>query len=107
MKKQVNVDFLEMLAMAEFATKYHYKIMLLLMTGAFTQAQIAEKLGMLRQNVNAHIKDLKKNGYIKVDRIEGRNMFLKANTTVSAVKKAAETESMGKQLTFIDNETKM
>ncbi|MBQ9200691.1 MAG: MarR family transcriptional regulator [Lachnospiraceae bacterium] len=58
----------------------HYRIMLVLLSGkAYTQAQLADKLGVkYRQNLTPPLNDLTKQGYITVDRTEGRNKFLKA-----------------------------
>ena len=58
----------------------HYRIMLVLLSSkAYTQAQLADKLGVKhRQNLTPPLNDLTKQGYITVDRTEGRNKFLKA-----------------------------
>ena len=85
MKKQVTTDYLELLASGNFTT-YHYKVMLLLMTGTFTQAQLAAKLGVKAQNVHRCVKELTEHGFIIIDRIEGRNVFLKAEISVRKIK---------------------
>lgn len=88
MEQKVNltVEFVELMATNEFVTTYHYKILLLLIAGVYTQSQIANKLHMKRQNVHRCVKELEDYGYIMVDRIEGRNKFLKANTSVNNIR---------------------
>ena len=100
MKKSLTSDYLELLATSTFATAYHYRVLLLLLTGSYTQSQLAEKLGLKRQNVHCCVKELEEHGYILVDRVEGRNKFIKANTSVSAIL-AADEHSEG-QLKFDD-----
>lgn len=84
-KVTLTVEFLELLATSEFVTAYHYRVLILLLTGVYTQSQLADKLQMKRQNVHRCIKDLESHGYIEVDRIEGRNKFLKATTSVKKI----------------------
>lgn len=98
MKKSLTSDYLELLATSTFATAYHYRVLLLLLTGSYTQSQLAEKLGLKRQNVHRCVKELEEHGYILVDRVEGRSKFIKANTSVSAIL-AADEQSEG-QLKF-------
>lgn len=83
MKKQLTTEYLELLATSNFATAYHYRVLLLLLTGSYTQSQLAERLGLKRQNVHRCVKELEEHGYILVDRVEGRNKFL----NVSSMKK--------------------
>lgn len=97
MKKQ----YFEMFAKSDFATTYHYKIVLLLLaTGALTQAQIADELNMKRQNVNRYVKDLLEHGYITVERIEGKNKFLKVVTSIKDIRSTNSDEVISGQLEF-------
>ena len=76
---RVSSDYLTTLAMQENFTTLHYKVMLILLSGkTYTKAQLAMKLGKYPQNLTQPIKDLMQQGYIDVERIEGRNKFLKA-----------------------------
>ena len=59
---------------------------MLLLTGSYTQSQLAEKLSLKRQNVHRCVKELAEHGYILVDRVEGRNKFIKANTSVKSIR---------------------
>lgn len=56
----------------------------------FLQFQLATKFGLKRQNVHHCIKELGQYGYILLDRIEGRNKFIKVNTSVLAICNANE-----------------
>ena len=85
MKKQLTTEYLEMLAASNFFTAYHYRILMLLLTGSYTQSQLAERLGLKRQNVHRCVKELDEHGYILVDRVEGRNKFIKANISVKDI----------------------
>ncbi len=97
MKKQ----YFEMLAKSDFATTYHYKIVLLLLaTGALTQAQIADELNMKKQNVNRCVKELLEHGYITVERIEGKNKFLKVVNSIKAIHSMNSDEVISGQLKF-------
>ncbi len=97
MKKQ----YFEMLAKSDFATTYHYKIVLLLLaTGALTQAQIADELNMKKQNVNRCVKELLEHGYITVERIEGKNKFLKVVTSIKDIRCTNSDEAISGQLEF-------
>lgn len=108
MKKQpFTAEYFELLATAtnDFATAYHYRVLMLLMTGtSYTQAQLAEKLSLKRQNVHRCIKDLEKHGYILVDKVEGRNKFLKLNTSVKDIRKI-DSQFMEGQLEIDKTET--
>lgn len=87
MKKQLTTDYLEWLAQTPELTTSHYRILLMLMTGSYTQAQLCVKLNIAnRQNVNKAIRELEKLGMVEVDRIEGRNKFMKAVTSVKKIK---------------------
>lgn len=100
MKKQLNGEYFDMLAKSDFTT-YHYKIVLLLLaTGALTQAQLADELNMKRQNVNRYVKDLLEHGYITVERIEGKNKFLKAVTSIKSISQTKTDEIINGQLEF-------
>ncbi|MBQ5560273.1 MAG: helix-turn-helix transcriptional regulator, partial [Lachnospiraceae bacterium] len=57
------------------------KVLLLLETKAMTQAQVSEILKIKKQNINKYVSDLKKMGLLEVDRIEGRNQFLRATNS--------------------------
>lgn len=97
MKKQ----YFEILAKSDFATTYHFKIVLLLLaTGALTQAQIANELNMKRQNVNRYVKELLEHGYITVERIEGKNKFLKVVTSIKDIRSTNSDEVISGQLEF-------
>lgn len=74
---------------------------MLLLTKSYTQAQLADKLGIKRQNVHRCIKELEEHGYISVDRVEGRNKFLKANTSAKDIH---NDDFVKGQLTFGDTE---
>ena len=88
MKKVLKTEYLELIATSNFATSYHYRVLLLLLTGSYTQSQLAEKLGLKRQNVHRCVKELEQYGYILIDRVEGRNKFIKANMSVSIIRAA-------------------
>ena len=88
MKKVLTTEYLELIATSNFATSYHYRVLLLLLTGSYTQSQLAEKLGLKRQNVHRCVKELEQYGYILIDRVEGRNKFIKANMSVSIIRAA-------------------
>ena len=88
MKKILTTEYLELIATSNFATSYHYRVLLLLLTGSYTQSQLAEKLGLKRQNVHRCVKELEQYGYILIDRVEGRNKFIKANMSVSIIRAA-------------------
>ena len=46
--------------------KYHYKILLLLMVGDYSQSDISKLLDIKKQNVNRAFKDLEKLGLIEM-----------------------------------------
>ena len=79
-KISLTADYLNALANANLGT-YHYKVLLLLETKAMTQAQVSEILKIKKQNINKYVSDLKKMGLLEVDRIEGRNQFLRATNS--------------------------
>ena len=76
--------YLEFLAKSDLTT-YGYKILLMLNIKPQNQAQLADELGILRQNVNRCVKDLEARNLIEVDRIEGRNKFYKAVTNLKVL----------------------
>lgn len=49
--------------------------MLLCSCGALTQYQVVNMLQSQKQNINKCVKELESWGYIKVDKIEGKNKF--------------------------------
>lgn len=102
MKKQLTTEYLELLATSNFTTAYHYRVLMLLLTGSYTQSQLAEKLGLKRQNVHRCVKELEQYGYILIDRVEGRNKFIKANTSVSSIRATLVDEQVKGQLAFND-----
>ncbi len=73
-------------------SKVHYQIWLLLLSSdvALNAAQIADKLGLLTQNISNPIQDLIALGYIEEDRVEGRNKFLHAVTALTMTEKGTE-----------------
>ena len=75
--KRINfpIDYLIKVATLDFTT-YHYKTLLLLATKPMTQSQVAEQLGIKKQNIKRYVSDLIMLGLVAVDRIEGRNKFL-------------------------------
>ena len=79
---RISKEFLQELVNRKL-TAMQYRILLLLWTDKpKTAAQITKELGTAHvQNILKPLKELEKMGYITVDRIEGRNRFLKANMT--------------------------
>lgn len=55
--------------------KYHYKILLLLMVGDYSQSDISKLLNIKKQNVNRVFKDLEKLGLIEVKEKIGPNKY--------------------------------
>ena len=95
MKLKISAEYLNDLAMQDGFTTLHYRIMLVLLTGkSYTKAQLATKLEKFPQNLAPPIKDLMDRGYVTVDRIEGRNKFLKA-----VLNRSSDNVEQG-QLTF-------
>lgn len=97
MKQKLTNEYLIDLAGQDFTTM-HYKILLILLTGkSYTQAQLAEMLGVKhRQNLTTPINELTEQGYITVDYTEGRSKFLKAITS------RKKTDVLNGQLSFED-----
>ena len=79
---QISKEFLREIADRKL-TVTQYRILILLWTDKpKTAAQITKELGTAHvQNILKPLKELEKLGYITVDRIEGRNRFLKAVMT--------------------------
>lgn len=99
MEKEFTAEYFEMLAESRFTTKYHYKILMLLLTGEYTQIELAHKLKTSRQNVHRCVNELREHGYVAVGREEGRYKFLKAITSAEAIR------SVEKRLYENKNET--
>ncbi|WP_415279363.1 winged helix-turn-helix domain-containing protein [Clostridium perfringens] len=55
--------------------KYHYKILLLLMVGDYSQSDISKLLDIKKQNVNRVFKDLEKLGLIEIKEKIGFNKY--------------------------------
>ena len=72
-------DYIERLAKSDFNSPTHYKILFLLYRKSYTQVQLCKELGINSpQNITRILNQLIKEGFIEVDRIEGRNKFLRA-----------------------------
>ena len=77
-KETFTTDYLELLADGNF-TINQYKVMLLLLTGTFTQAQLAKRLNIKKQNIGKVVKKLTEQGYIINTRTAGREKYFTAN----------------------------
>ena len=77
-KETFTTDYLELLADGNF-TINQYKVMLLLMTGEFTQMQLATTLKIKKQNIGKVVKKLTEQGYIINTRTAGREKYFTAN----------------------------
>lgn len=65
-------------------TTYHYKIILYLLgSKEVTQSKMAEILGVKKQNINKTFKDLSSSDIIRVNRVEGSNIFWSLNPNPS------------------------
>ena len=71
-------ELLKTLAKHKF-TGTQYRIMFILMSDKpYTQSMLAEKLKINNaQNLTPAIRELKRLGFLEIDRIEGNNKFLK------------------------------
>ncbi|MDE6671545.1 MAG: hypothetical protein K2K16_05055 [Ruminococcus sp.] len=71
-------ELLKTLARHKF-TGTQYRIMLILMSDKpYTQSMLAEKLKINNaQNLTPAIRELKRLGFLEIDRVEGNNKFLK------------------------------
>lgn len=79
-KISLQAEYLIAISTANFTT-YHYKILMLLAVSSMTQSQIADVLKVKKQNINKYVSELLKYGLLEVDRIEGKNKFIKATNT--------------------------
>ena len=77
----------------------HYRILLILMTGEFTQAKLATILNIKKQNIGKVVKSLMEHGYIITTRTAGREKYLTANMKFTELKPLSE-EPVPNQLTF-------
>ncbi|OPX42453.1 sugar-specific transcriptional regulator TrmB [Ruminiclostridium hungatei] len=77
--------YMECIATMDLST-YNYKILLFLNIQSYTQSQIANMLGLQRQNVNKYFKELEAYGLVSVEKTEGRNTFYKAVTNLRLIK---------------------
>ena len=55
--------------------KYHYKVLLLLITANYTQADVRKLLNLKKQNINRVFRDLEKLGLIEVKETKGANKY--------------------------------
>ena len=96
---KLSADYIERLARADFKSPTHYKILFLLYGRSYTQVQICNELGIRKpQNITKIVKQLFQEGLIEVDRVEGRNKFLKAVVNAAPVK--SELDPDPEQLTI-------
>ena len=91
-KETFTTDYLEFLADGDFTT-YHYKVMLLLLTGTFTQAQLAKRLNIKKQNIGKVVKKLTEQGYIINTRTAGREKYFTANRKFKETNLTTKSES--------------
>jgi len=85
MKKiSLTAEYVELLAHSEL-TATAYKCLMLLMIGAKTSAQVADTLHIKRQNASRYIAELSDRGLVTVDRVEGRNKFVRAVTDIREI----------------------
>ena len=82
----MNIEYLQYIAKVELSSVQCYKILLLLLTKEYTQAQLSKELGMKSQNTLKYVKELEAAKLIEVDRIEGRNKFYRAVQDVKKLK---------------------
>nr|DAZ22187.1 MAG TPA: helix-turn-helix domain protein [Caudoviricetes sp.] len=73
----INMDkkYFEHIANIKELGKYHYKILLLLMVGDYSQSDISKLLDIKKQNVNRVFKDLEKLGLIEAKEKIGSNKY--------------------------------
>ena len=91
-KETFTTDYLEFLADGDFTT-YHYKVMLLLLTGTFTQAQLAKRLNIKKQNIGKVVKKLTEQGYIINTKKIGREKYFTANRKFKETNLTTNSES--------------
>lgn len=70
--------YLEHIVSLEELKANHYRVLLLLNTDKFTQAEISRKLNIKKQNVNRIFKTLIEHGLIEEVETIGRNKYFKA-----------------------------
>ncbi|MGG5463518.1 MarR family transcriptional regulator [Clostridium sp. B9] len=70
--------YLEHIVSLEELKANHYRVLLLLNTDKFTQAEISRKLNIKKQNVNRIFKTLIEYGLIEEVETIGRNKYFKA-----------------------------
>ncbi|HEY5587391.1 MAG TPA: hypothetical protein VIK86_00385, partial [Candidatus Paceibacterota bacterium] len=67
-------------ALCHLTSIYSLKILILLNTKPYTQAQLSNIFNLQKQNTSKYIKELLSINLIEVDRIEGKNKFFKPIT---------------------------
>lgn len=81
----MDYKYLEHIALEEITSIYCYKILLLLITKEYTQAQLSKILNLKTQNTSKYVKELENINLIEVSKIEGRNKFFKAVTNLENI----------------------
>jgi len=90
-----SADYIERLARADFNSPTYYKILFLLYGKSYTQVQLCKELGINSpQNITKILNQLTKEGFIEVDRVEGRNKFLKAVPNAAPSKSKSDPEQL-------------
>ena len=85
MKKiSLTPSYAELLAQSEL-TAHAYKCLMLLLIEPKTSAQIADTLHIQRQNASRYIAELSSKGLVTIDRVEGRNKFIRAVTSIKEI----------------------
>lgn len=70
---------LQSIALLKLSSIQCYRILCLLSTGEYTQAQICSILDISdRSNLNKYVKELENLNLLEITKIEGKNKFLKA-----------------------------
>lgn len=92
-KISLQTEYLIAISTANFTT-YHYKILMLLTVQPMTQSQIADTLKVKRQNINRYVSELLKYGLLEVDKIEGKNKFIKATNTYPKAEAVTNADQM-------------
>ena len=98
-KETFTTDYLEFLADGNF-TAYQYKVMLLLMTGEFTQMQLSTMLNIKKQNIGKVVKKLTEQGYIINTRTAGREKYFTANRKFKETNLTTNSEPVKKVATY-------
>lgn len=73
-------DYLNKILRSKSLTAMQYRIILTLITGEYTKAQLAEELGVSQQSINPVTKQLLELDLIKVVKTVGRNQYLTCNS---------------------------